>query len=805
MSKSRDEDRPNKDTKKPLKAESLEERILLSATWVDADSGEELDGPTDGDDLLYGSGGDDIADALGGDDELFGGAGDDSLFGNSGDDRLAGGDGDDLLDGGSGNDTVTYADGTTRVITDLEAGTSVGQGSDTLVGIENVEGSAHNDIITGDDNANVLDGGAGDDYIDGAAGDDTLLGGAGDDIVVGGTGDDVVAGGLGDDLLVGGEGDDTLSYDAATGPVTVDLDAGTATGEGTDTLDGFEHVIGSGGDDTLLGSTTADRLEGGSGDDVIQGRGGNDVLKGGAGRDTISGGAGDDQIEGGTGEDLIEGGEGADTIDAGADDDTVYGDAGDDLIDGGEGDDTLYGGVGNDTLTGGLGNDTLEGGEGDDLLTGGAGHDVITGGEGADTVSYREATGPINANLGTGTATGEGTDTLSEVENIEGSDFGDTLVGDAGANVLEGFAGDDTITGGAGADSIYGGAGDDVLVVDADDAVIEGGEGYDRAVFSASGAGVEFDLTLASVEAVTGSGHDDVFVFSAPEAGAVYSVDGGGGHNVIDLSGFDAGDVTIDAEAGVATVSLPGGGSIEIQYQGVDQFYVDGLESGPVLATAEAATVGESEQVSVAATMLSEPGASVSVQWTQVSGPVVELTGADTQTPSFTTPELDASTTIRLKATLDDGTQTTTQYVTFGVSAENDPVVVDAGLDQIVAEGDQVTLDADVVDPEDSAVSVTWTQISGPDVELSDSDTTSPSFEAPELSEDADLVFQITASDGTADVVDTVTIHVEAADDAAVADAGVDLVAEEGDTVQLSGSATDPDSTELTYSWQIGR
>ena len=49
--------------------ETLEPRIMLSATWVDADIGDPIDGPTEGNDIFTADGNvDDIVDALGGDD-----------------------------------------------------------------------------------------------------------------------------------------------------------------------------------------------------------------------------------------------------------------------------------------------------------------------------------------------------------------------------------------------------------------------------------------------------------------------------------------------------------------------------------------------------------------------------------------------------------------------------------------------------------------------------------------------------------------------------------------------------------------
>ena len=109
--------------------EPLEPRIMLSATWIDLDTGEDVDGPTDGDDIFSGSDMDDIAN---------GDAGDDILYGNGGNDLLSGGYGDDILNGGSGNDILNG-----------EAG------NDVFV----IDGAVAGDLIT-------VDGGDGNDLLD---------------------------------------------------------------------------------------------------------------------------------------------------------------------------------------------------------------------------------------------------------------------------------------------------------------------------------------------------------------------------------------------------------------------------------------------------------------------------------------------------------------------------------------------------------------------------------------------------------------------------------------------------------------
>ena len=227
----------------------------------------------------------------------------------------------------------------------LSAGTATGSGSDTLTGVEDIDGSMFDDVITGDAASNFLFG---------EAGNDTLSGGDG--------GDDGLWGLEGDDTLDGGTGEDFASFFFSSAGVTVNLTTGTVTGEGTDTLANVEDVEGSRHDDSLTG-------------------------------------------------------------DAGA-----------------------------NVFWAHLGNDTID------------------GSTGTDTVSYEFSQSAVTANLTTGTATGEGTDTLTGIEDLNGSRQNDTLTGDAGPNVLHGLAGDDTLSGSDGDDTLIGDEGADTL---------DGGNGTD--------------------------------------------------------------------------------------------------------------------------------------------------------------------------------------------------------------------------------------------------------------------------------------------------------------------------------------
>jgi Ca2+-binding RTX toxin-like protein len=138
---------------------------------------------------------------------------------------------------------------------------------------------------------------------------------------------------------------------------------------------------------------------------------------------------------------------------------TISGTALADVIGGLGGNDTINGLAGNDNLNGGSGNDTLNGGDDNDILIGGLGTDTLNGGTGTDTADYAGAGAAVTVNLATGASSGGGgVDTLTQIENVTGSAFADTLTGDGNANILRGGGGIDIISGAGGADELHAGA-----------------------------------------------------------------------------------------------------------------------------------------------------------------------------------------------------------------------------------------------------------------------------------------------------------------------------------------------------------
>lgn len=299
---------------------------------------------------------------------------------------------------------------------------------------------------------------------------DKLYGGTGNDSLYGGAGDDLLDGGSGNDVIRGDDGIDTALYASATAGVTVTLNSNNVQqntmGAGLDTLVNIENLTGSQYNDTLTGNASANVLNGGLG---------NDVLNGGAGVDTAS----YEGVASGVTVTLLNPGVQQNTVGAGLDTLSNI--------------ENLAGSSFSDALLGNAGANVLDGGAGNDILNGGAGDDALNGGAGVDTASYLGAVSGVTVTLQHSgvqqNTVGAGLDTLSGIENLTGSSFDDTLIGNASANILDGgSAGDDTMNGGAGDDTyVVSGVGGSVLIEDS--------VGIDTLDASAASAGVTIDLT----------------------------------------------------------------------------------------------------------------------------------------------------------------------------------------------------------------------------------------------------------------------------------------------------------------------
>ncbi|MDA0167993.1 hypothetical protein OJ998_02755 [Solirubrobacter taibaiensis] len=237
----------------------------------------------------------------------------------------------------------------------------------------------------------------------------------------------------------GGEGDDTIRTITASacwgGGFTAD------GGPGNDHLSVTDHqfdLVGGPGDDVLVLNAASGDAKGGEGDDRI-----------------VPSTADQDQMDGGPGSDVLD--YSARTGDLWVDLAAGHYDSGEeDEYDKAVEFEGVLGGSGDDILLGTKHADTLSGGPGDDVVDGRAGPDVLFGGLGDDLADYSTRFAPVTVRLdGTPTSgsDGESDRVATDVEHVWGGAGPDTLIGNAGDNLLNG---------GYGADALHGGAGDDI-------------------------------------------------------------------------------------------------------------------------------------------------------------------------------------------------------------------------------------------------------------------------------------------------------------------------------------------------------
>jgi Ca2+-binding RTX toxin-like protein len=227
------------------------------------------------------------------------------------------------------------------------------------------------------------------------------------------------------------------------------------------------------------------------------------------------------------------------------------GDLGDDTVTGTSGNDTIYVNRGNDTVNAGDGHDKIyDWGNGNDILNGeggndffdigfGLGNDTVNGGTGVDAVDYLGSRYAVTVDLYYGYGIGEGRDTLISIENVRGTQLGDTIAGDNNANELKGWDGNDYLNGRGGNDFIDGGYGIDTLIGDNGNDTLYGGANNDNL-----DGGADADLLIGGLgnDIMSGGAGADTFIFQyASELNGLDTIlDFQKGVDKIDLRGIDA-------------------------------------------------------------------------------------------------------------------------------------------------------------------------------------------------------------------------------------------------------------------------
>jgi Ca2+-binding RTX toxin-like protein len=512
-------------------------RLPRNITTVHGEGGDDvLYGQRGNDSLFGGEGADRLYGGIG-DDHLRGGPGNDRLFGGFGADSLDGEGGDDLArgdatidaigDSGGGTDTLSFATGVTPGFPNVEdfftdRGFPPGaEGRGVFVdlggGFAN-DGSAPSgggfdvplEPATDFSDFEIVIGTAFPDYIVGTGGTETFYGGGGGDLIDGNGGGDVAHGGADGDGCV----------EVSTEDCEFNSEKITLRGPGTIAVGIMAPEAGGGPAVYLAGSDVGDRVSAGYGPNPATPDLGDGVvtfslIAGSTGQFDSGTGGGCAPPSGGTvscplpqppDSVLLAGLEGDDRLlgpgfpettavvglgNEGADE-LAGGDTEDALIDG-AGDDVVSAGGRDDALPNNGGGDQLDAGAGEDLFVSNAvcNGDVLDGGPDRDNANW--------ANFGTGVtidmagqragligpdgearcAAAAELTTLQELEDIEGTNLGDNLLGDAASNQLLGRPGPD---------NYFAAAGDDLLLANSGDSdpTVDCGEGFDTALIDFS-------------------------------------------------------------------------------------------------------------------------------------------------------------------------------------------------------------------------------------------------------------------------------------------------------------------------------
>ncbi len=217
-------------------------------------------------------------------------------------------------------------------------------------------------------------------------------------------------------------------------------------------------------------------------------------------------------------------------------------------VDGGEGDDFILTGEGNDFISGGQGNDTLNGAEFDG---------------GGNTAEYRITNPNIGAivNLTTGRASNDGfgtQDILINIQNVQGSNYNDSIAGNSEDNFLGGGAGNDIIRGGAGDDILMAGEGADF---------IDGGADTDTITYLTSSTPVQINLSSQNLFAFIAP-DGIVPLFLSPNSGQGGEANGDRIFNIENVSGSQYNDVIVAGNNGGIVDGYDGN---DIIYGGVSE------------------------------------------------------------------------------------------------------------------------------------------------------------------------------------------------------------------------------------------
>ncbi len=284
--------------------------------------------------------------------------------------------------------------------------------------------------------------------------------------------------------------------------------------------------------------------------------------------------------------------------------------------------------------------------------------------------------------------------------------------------------------------------------------------------------------------------------------GYQWSQTGGPG---VTLSNANTAVATFTAPAAPATLTFELEVTDDDSSTGTDTIEVR-VNAPPTASAGADQSVDEQSTVNLTAVGSSDVDGSIaSYSWTQTAGTTVTLTGANTATPSFTAPSVDAAgetLTFQVEVADDDGA---TDTDTVDIQVNNDPTLTTpptsvAGPAQVVSAGVTVTLDGSGSSDSDGTITdYQWTQTGGTaSVTINNATQAVATFTAPAAPDTLTFELEVTDNDAATGTSST-TVRVNAPP---TADAGPDQTVNEQTTVNLTAvGSSDADGSITGYSW----
>ena len=228
---------------------------------------------------------------------------------------------------------------------------------------------------------------------------------------------------------------------------------------------------------------------------------------------------------------------------------------------------------------------------------------------------------------------------------------------------------------------------------------------------------------------------------------------------------------------------------------------ITNLNHPPVAEAGPNLSVDEGDSIALQGSGSDDDGDRLTYSWSEHD--LLTFENRTSATPEVTASSVTANEEITLTLTVDDGTASETDTMVLTITNLNHPPVVEAGPDQTVKEGAQVSMPWTANDPDGDPLTYSWSQNpSLPAISLSSQGLSPTTFTAPAVDANTDFTFTLTVITGTHTVEDSLTVTVRN-NHPPSADAGPDLSVDEGGSVVLQGSGSDDDDADddLTYLW----